>query len=88
MGIKQLNNDNLRKLPNEYGDVSVRIQQIWPGLALADSHRVDPINYSCENRNWVTCSVIQFHQCHRKSCSNLQLQKVLDVFTWEYLPDN
>ena len=23
MGIKQLNNDNLRKLPNEYGDVSV-----------------------------------------------------------------
>ena len=24
MGIKQLYNDNLRKLPNEYGDVSVR----------------------------------------------------------------
>ena len=23
MGIKQLSNDNLRKLPNEYGDVSV-----------------------------------------------------------------
>ena len=23
MGIKQLYNDNLRKLPNEYGDVSV-----------------------------------------------------------------
>ena len=25
MGIKQLHNDNLRKLPNEYGDVSVMI---------------------------------------------------------------
>ena len=25
MGIKQLYNDNLRKLPNEYGDVSVMI---------------------------------------------------------------
>ena len=24
MGIKQLYNDNLRKLPNEYGDVSVK----------------------------------------------------------------
>ena len=23
MGIKQLYNDNLRKLPNEYGDISV-----------------------------------------------------------------
>ena len=23
MGIKQLNNDNLRKLPNEYGGISV-----------------------------------------------------------------
>ena len=26
MGIKQLYNDNLRKLPNEYGDVSVMVQ--------------------------------------------------------------
>ena len=25
MGIKQLYNDNLQKLPNEYGDVSVMI---------------------------------------------------------------
>ena len=25
MGIKQLYNDNLRKLPNEYGDVSIMI---------------------------------------------------------------
>ena len=25
MGLKQLYNDNLRKLPNEYGDVSVMI---------------------------------------------------------------
>ena len=25
MGIKQLYNDNLRKLPNEYGEVSVMI---------------------------------------------------------------
>ena len=25
MGIKQLYNDNLRKLPNEYGDVSVMV---------------------------------------------------------------
>ena len=28
MGIKQLYNDNLRKLPNEYGDVSVMTQRI------------------------------------------------------------
>ena len=27
MGIKQLHNDNLRKLPNEYGDVSVMVDQ-------------------------------------------------------------
>ena len=26
MGIKQLYNDKLRKLPNEYGDVSVMIK--------------------------------------------------------------
>ena len=26
MGIKQLYNDNLRKLPNEYGDVSVMVR--------------------------------------------------------------
>ena len=26
MGIKQLYNDNLRKLPNEYGDVSVMVK--------------------------------------------------------------
>ena len=26
MGIKQLYNDNLRKLPNEYGDVSVNLK--------------------------------------------------------------
>ena len=28
MGIKQFYNDNLRELPNEYGDVSVMIWQI------------------------------------------------------------
>ena len=28
MGIKQLYNDNLRKLPNEYGDVSVMLYKI------------------------------------------------------------
>ena len=28
MGIKQLYNDNLRKLPNEYGDVSVMVFQV------------------------------------------------------------
>ena len=28
MGIKQLYNDNLRKLPNEYGDVSVMSLEI------------------------------------------------------------
>ena len=29
MGIKQLYNDNLRKLPNEYGDVSVMIARTF-----------------------------------------------------------
>ena len=30
MGIKQLYNDNLRKLPSEYGDVSVMIyKRVW-----------------------------------------------------------
>ena len=28
MGIKQLYNDNLRKLPNEYGDVSVMVENL------------------------------------------------------------
>ena len=28
MGIQQLYNDNLRKLPNEYGDVSVMIATV------------------------------------------------------------
>ena len=31
MGIKQLYNDNLRKLPNEYGDVSIMRFLILPG---------------------------------------------------------
>ena len=31
MGIKQLYNDNLQKLPNEYGDVSVMRFLILPG---------------------------------------------------------
>ena len=30
MGIKQLYNDNLRKLPNEYGDVSVMTNFRFP----------------------------------------------------------
>ena len=30
MGIKQLYNDNLRKLPNEYGDVSVMKIKLHP----------------------------------------------------------
>ena len=29
MGIKQLYNDNLRKLPNEYGDVSVMVRFLF-----------------------------------------------------------
>ena len=29
MGIKQLYNDNLRKLPNEYGDVSVMFRPVF-----------------------------------------------------------
>ena len=32
MGIKQLYNDNLRKLPNEYGDVSVMIAKVVLGI--------------------------------------------------------
>ena len=31
MGIKQLYNDNLRKLSSEYGDVSVINSQTWRG---------------------------------------------------------
>ena len=36
MGLKQLYNDNLRKLPNEYGDVSVmpgyyHFKEVCPG---------------------------------------------------------
>ena len=31
MGIKQLYNDNLRKLPNEYGDVSVMFDKFGSG---------------------------------------------------------
>ena len=34
MGIKQLYNDNLRKLPNEYGDVSVMVRAIPEYLAV------------------------------------------------------
>ena len=32
MGIKQLYNDNLRKLPNEYGDVSIVLMAIKTNL--------------------------------------------------------
>ena len=41
MGIKQLYNDNLRKLPNEYGDVSVMVfwtHQIVIAKTLNDLH--------------------------------------------------
>ena len=34
MGIKQLYNDNLRKLPNEYGDVSVMNYHQIPSLSV------------------------------------------------------
>ena len=34
MGIKQLYNDNLRKLPNEYGDVSVMVTELTKGASL------------------------------------------------------
>ena len=33
MGIKQLYNDNLRKLPNEYGDVSGMIRLHYQNFA-------------------------------------------------------
>ena len=33
MGLKQLNNNNLRKFPNEYGDVSVmQLRSVWSEL--------------------------------------------------------
>ena len=37
MGIKQLYNDNLRKLPNKYGDVSVMAFVLAFALALASA---------------------------------------------------
>ena len=40
MGIKQLYNDNLRKLPNEYGDVSV--------MKLADNEDRHKISHGFE----------------------------------------
>ena len=35
MGIKQLYNDNLLKLPNEYGDVSVMCDKLFVGLLVS-----------------------------------------------------
>ena len=29
MGIKQLHNDNLQKLPNKYGDISIMCMIFW-----------------------------------------------------------
>ena len=36
-GHKSLYNDNLRKLPNEYGDVSVMINKKWPRDDISNS---------------------------------------------------
>ena len=37
MGIKQLYNDNLRTLPNEYGDVSVMDNRVTDEALLAET---------------------------------------------------
>ena len=37
MGIKQLYNDNLRKLPNEYGDVSVIRKHAFNAVSSSES---------------------------------------------------
>ena len=39
MDIKQLDNDNLRKLPNKYGDVSVMVS--IPRLKMDSEHRIN-----------------------------------------------
>ena len=39
MGIKQLHNDNLRKLPNEYRDVSVMSLYLYKGRILGFSRK-------------------------------------------------
>ena len=52
MGIKQLYNDNLRKLPNEYGDVSVMTKAIEVAC-----FRVERV---CR---WTYCMSIDIHVC-------------------------
>ena len=49
MGIKQLYNDNLRKLPNEYGDVSVMRRTFRESLRLG---------YVCVTK-WIKSCLLQ-----------------------------
>ena len=45
MGIKQLYNDNLRKLPNEYGEVSVMSAKPRPMInVISQSLGLDVVN--------------------------------------------
>ena len=51
MGIKQLYNDNLRKLPNEYGDVSVmRLEKTQLSNFNGTDYRVTEL-YSSSEQN-------------------------------------
>ena len=56
MGIKQLNNDNLRKLPNEYGDVSVMsMHENWPSKRMRRLIvSLNGLKRSCSWSSWPT----------------------------------
>ena len=66
MGIKQLYNDNLRKLPNEYGDVSV-----MPN-SLDAAHIVDNICIIFDSKLQTHC--IEFQALAEDQTSTLQYQ--------------
>ena len=63
MGIKQLYNDNLRKLPNEYGDVSVMM------LIMHVQH--ESLCFSVE----ICFGIIPSDRCDRKTTTTKKKKK-------------
>ena len=59
MGIKQLFNDNLRKLPNEYGDISVMLADKRNATHFVNSsNRNIEILYLLYSNKWINATVL------------------------------
>ena len=75
MGIKQLYNDNLRKLPNKYGDVSVmswRFKKMPKKWYILD--KVFWLKELSEDESRITCRVTTFPKIFFRAAAKIGLK--------------